>query len=88
VLLPEVSFPAGWVNYGSQVFSQPVITSWNMTTVFCLPDGATLVLTGVPTKNFEQSFLLSGQIGQKLKGAKSSLLLISAKTIDAGGRAR
>jgi Flp pilus assembly secretin CpaC len=84
VLTPEVSFPAGWVNFGSQTFTQPVFSSWNLTTTLVLPDGATLALIGVPTKNFEQSYLLSPQLGQKLKGAKSSVLLISAKVIKPG----
>jgi len=83
VLLPEASFPAGWITYGSQTFTQPLFTSWDLTTTIRLRDGATLVLAGVPTKNFEQSYLLSPQLGQKLKGAKSSLLLISAKIIEA-----
>ncbi len=85
VLLPEASFPAGWVNFGSKTFSQPVITSWRLTTSVHLRDGSTLVLTGVPTKNFEQSLLLSSQLGQKLKGTKSSVLLISAKIIPGEG---
>jgi type II secretory pathway component GspD/PulD (secretin) len=83
VLTPEVSFPAGWVNFGSQTFTQPVFSSWNLTTTLQVPDGSTLALIGVPTKNFEQSYLLSPQLGQKLKGAKSSVLLISAKIIKA-----
>jgi general secretion pathway protein D len=82
-IMPEVSFPAGWVNFGSQTFTQPVFSSWKLTTTLVLPDGATLALIGVPTKNFEQSYLLSPQLGQKLKGAKSSVLLISAKIIKA-----
>jgi hypothetical protein len=81
VLMPEVSFPAGWVSFGSQTFTQPVFSSWNLTTTLVLPDGATLALIGVPTKSFEQSYLLSPQLGQKLKGAKSSVLLISAKIV-------
>ena len=85
VLLPEVSFPSGWVHFGSdKKFSQPVITSWNLTTTLSLNDGQTVVLTGVPTKNFEQSALLNPQVGQTLKGSKSSLLLISAKIIETG----
>ena len=84
VLLPEVSFPAGYMTYGSKLFSQPVFTSWNLTTTLRIDDGMTLVLSNVPTKNFEQSYVLNPQEAQKLKGAKSALLLISAKIIDPG----
>jgi len=82
VLLPEVSYPAGWVNFGSQTFTQPVFTSWTLTTTVVLRDGMTMVLLGVPTKNFEQSLLVNPQAGQKLKGSKSSVLLLSAKIIE------
>ncbi len=85
LLLPEVSLPSGWVHFGpDKRFSQPVITSWNLTTTLRLNDGQTVVLTGVPTKNFEQSTLLNPQVGQTLKGSKSSLVLVSAKIIDTG----
>ena len=83
-LLPEASFPAGYVNFGSKTLTQPVFTSWSLTTAVYLRDGSTLVLTGVPTKNFEQSLVLGPQLGQKPRGVKSSVLLISAKIIDAG----
>ncbi len=85
VLLPEVSSFSGWVHFGSdKKFSQPVITSWSITTTLSLYDGQTVVLTGVPTKNFEQSEMLSTQAAHTPKGGKSSLCLISAKIIDTG----
>jgi len=81
---PEASFPAGWVNFGSKAATQPVFTSWSLRTTIILRDGTTMVLPGVPTKNFEQSIVLNPTTGQKPKGTKSSLLLISAKIIKPG----
>jgi len=84
VLLPEVSFPAGYVNFGSKTLTQPVFTSWDLVTTVHLRDGSTLVLTGVPTKSFEESLVLGPQLDRKPRGAKSSVLLISAKIIHEG----
>jgi len=82
---PETSSFSGWVHFGSdKKFSQPVITSWSITTTLSLYDGQTVVLTGVPTKNFEQSEMLSTQAAHTPKSGKSSLCLISAKIIDTG----
>jgi Flp pilus assembly secretin CpaC len=87
VLLPEVSMPAGFTMYGSsRMFSQPIFTTWDLTTTVRINDGMTLVLTSVPTKNFEESYLLNAPQAQGLKGKKSALLLISAKIIDPGKR--
>ena len=83
-ILPEVSLPAGYMTYGSKLFSQPVFTTWDLTTTLRLNDGMTVVLTHVPTKNFEQSYLLNPQQAEGLKGKKSALLLISAKIVDPG----
>jgi type II secretory pathway component GspD/PulD (secretin) len=85
VLLPEVSFPTGWIHFTSDKrFSHPVVTSWNVTTTLTLRDGQTVVLTGVPTKNFEESALLNPQVAQRPKGGKSSLFLISVKIVYPG----
>jgi Flp pilus assembly secretin CpaC len=87
VMLPEVSIPAGYAVYGSsKVFSQPIFTTWDLTTTVRIDDGMTLVLTQVPTKNFEQSYVLNPQQAEGLKGKKSALLLISAKIVDPGKR--
>ncbi|MBN1918943.1 MAG: hypothetical protein JW889_13635 [Verrucomicrobia bacterium] len=83
----QVTFLAGYMTYGtSKTFSQPILTSWDLVTTLRIGDGMTLVLTHVPTKNFEQSYVLNPQQTEGLKGKKSALLLISAKIIDPGKR--
>ncbi len=81
---PEASILTGWIDYGSAKASQPVFSSWSLTTTISIPDNTSLVIKGMPGKSFEDSYVLNRDAAKKRKGDKVSLIIISARIVDVG----
>ena len=81
-IAPEASILTGWIDYGSAKASQPVFSSWSLTTTISMPDNTSFVIKGMPGKSFEDSYVLNRDVAKKRKGDKVSLIIISAKIVD------
>ncbi len=81
-IAPEASILTGWIDYGSAKASQPVFSSWSLTTTISIPDNKSFVIKGMPGKSFEDSYVLNRDAAKKRKGDKVSLIIISARIVD------
>jgi Flp pilus assembly secretin CpaC len=81
VLFPEVSLFNGWVKPDPSLISQPIFTSWNMTTTVYIEDGMTFVTKGVPSKAINRSQVIEpGSKSEKME-PKISLIICSGKMV-------
>ena len=78
----KASIFLGWVDYKNIGVSQPLFAGWSVDTTLLVPDGKSLVMTLIPSKEFEDSYVLTPSIIAEEKGTKRGLIIISAGTID------
>lgn len=80
--LPELSRVVAWKDFGGSLGKQPLFRSWNIAADVYCPDGMTLMMTAVLTNEFGAPFFLDRQGDPERTGAKTAIVLISARILD------